>query len=150
MNEARGCKIFCYFNDTVCIVFVSMCLTKGDGQPFSLDNDVRVFLLSGQIVTLLWGECVWHGDSVLGEQQVASLQCLTEEGKKSFSCSRNWEMKALSCQLLVPVISQMNPDHTLWTFIFNIDINPHVCNLFQEVSFLHIFCQHSLCISSFP
>ena len=58
MNEAQGLIIFCYFSDTVCIVFVNMCLTQDDGEPFSLDDSVSVLLLSGQIVTLLWGECV--------------------------------------------------------------------------------------------
>ena len=56
--------IFCYFSDIVCIVFVNMSLSQDDGQPFSLDDSVSVFLLSGQMVTLLWGEYVCNGDSV--------------------------------------------------------------------------------------
>jgi len=55
MNEAQCHIIFCYFSDTVCIAFVYMCLTQDDRQPFSLDDSVSVLLLSGQIVTLLWG-----------------------------------------------------------------------------------------------
>jgi len=35
-----------------------MSLTQDDGQPFNLDDIVSVLVLSGQIVTLLWGECV--------------------------------------------------------------------------------------------
>jgi len=58
MNEAQCHIIFSYFIDTVCIVFVNMFLTQDDGQPFSLDDSVSVLLLSGQMVTLLWGEYV--------------------------------------------------------------------------------------------
>ena len=58
MNEAQCHIIFCYFSDIVCIVFGNMCLTQDDGEPFSLDDSVSVLLLSGQIVILLWGECV--------------------------------------------------------------------------------------------
>jgi len=64
MNEAQCHIIFCYFSDIMCTVFVNMCLTQEDGKPLHLDNSVSVFLLSGQIVTLLWGECVCNGDSV--------------------------------------------------------------------------------------
>jgi hypothetical protein len=49
--------ISCYFSDNVCIVFVNMCLTQGDGQPFSLGDTFSVLLLSGHI-----GVC--NGDSV--------------------------------------------------------------------------------------
>jgi hypothetical protein len=65
MNEAHCHIIFCYFSDTVCIVFVNMFLAQDDGQPFSLDHTVSVLLLSGQIVTLLWGECVCNCDCVM-------------------------------------------------------------------------------------
>jgi len=58
VNEAQCHIILCYFIDTVCIVFVNMCLAHDDGQPLSLDDSVSVLLLSGQIVTLLWGEYV--------------------------------------------------------------------------------------------
>jgi len=58
MNEAQCHIIFSYFSDTACIVFVNMCLIQDDGQPFSLDDSFSVLLLSGQIVTLLWGEYV--------------------------------------------------------------------------------------------
>jgi hypothetical protein len=58
MNEARRHIIFCYFSDNVCIVFVTMFLAQDDGQPLSLEDTVSVLLLSGQIVTLLCGECV--------------------------------------------------------------------------------------------
>ena len=53
VNEAQCHIFFCYFIDTVCIVFVNMSLTQDDGQPFNLDDIVSVLLLSGQIVTLL-------------------------------------------------------------------------------------------------
>jgi hypothetical protein len=58
MNEAKCHIIFCYCSDDVCIVFVNMCLTLDDGQPLSLDGTVSALLLSGQIVTLMWEECV--------------------------------------------------------------------------------------------
>jgi len=53
MNETQCHIIFCYFSDTVCIVFLNMCLTQCYGQPLHLDDIISVLLLSGQIVTLL-------------------------------------------------------------------------------------------------
>jgi hypothetical protein len=64
MNEAQCHIVFCYISDTVCIVVVNMCFTQDDRQPFNLNDTVSVLLLSGQIVTLLWGECVCNGNIV--------------------------------------------------------------------------------------
>ena len=63
MSEAQCHIIFCYFSCTVCIVFVNIFLSQYDGQPLSLE-DISASLLSDQIVTLLWVECIWNGDSV--------------------------------------------------------------------------------------
>jgi len=58
MNKAQCHIILCYFSDGVAIVFVNTCLTQDDGQPLGIDDIVIVLLLSGQIITLLTGECV--------------------------------------------------------------------------------------------
>ena len=64
MSEAQCHIIFCYFSCTVCIVFVNIFLSQYDGQPLSLE-DISASLLSDQIITWLWVECVWNGDSLM-------------------------------------------------------------------------------------
>jgi len=58
MSEAQCHISLCYFSDAVAIDFVNVCLTQDHGQPLNIDDIVSVLLLSGQIVTLLKGECV--------------------------------------------------------------------------------------------
>ena len=63
MNEAQCHIIFYYFSDTV-HCFCEYMFDPGWWTNFTFDDTLSVLLLSGQIVTLLWGDCVCNGDSV--------------------------------------------------------------------------------------
>jgi hypothetical protein len=56
MNEVRGHAVLFYFSEALCIVFGNMHLTQDGGQLLDLDGNVSAVLLSGQIVSLLWGD----------------------------------------------------------------------------------------------
>jgi hypothetical protein len=63
MNEFRGRTEFFYSSEALCIVFGNMRFTQDGGQLLHLDGNVSALLLSGQIVTLLWGDCLCNDES---------------------------------------------------------------------------------------
>jgi len=106
MNEAQCQIILCYFSDTVAIVFVNMCLTLRWYCQCGIAVWPDSYITDGSMC-MKWWQCVMLATG-------SSITVSLLGSKKSFSYSRNWEMNVLGCPLLVPVISQMNPDHKLW------------------------------------